>query len=81
MRIDMESRLKENAQTVEHGAYTCLPPLTYEVYLLAKTYKVISSEVGGIGFDFHSMGLEVVEVIQEEPDPHLFLITADPRPE
>jgi hypothetical protein len=46
--------------------------------LIAKTYKAMGGEVG---FDFESMGLKVVEVIHEEPDPHLFLITADLRQE
>jgi hypothetical protein len=59
-------------------AFICLPSLDYQVDLIAKTYKIREGEVG---FDFHSMGLEVVEVIHEEPDPHLFLITADWRPE
>jgi hypothetical protein len=30
-----------------------------------------------VGFDFDSMGLKVIDVIDEGPDPHLFLITAD----
>jgi hypothetical protein len=78
MSIDLESRKMENGETVEHAAYICLPPFAYQVDLLAKTYKAMRSEVG---FNFDSMGLKVVEVVHEEPDPHLFLITADLRPE
>ena len=78
IRLDLESRLIENGETVEHGASICLPPVTYQVDLIAKTYKVIDGEVG---FDLDSMGLKVIEVVHEEPNPHLFLITADLRPE
>jgi hypothetical protein len=78
IRLDLESRLIENGETVEHGAFICLPPITYQVDLIAKTYKVIDGEGG---FDLDSMSLKVIEVVHEEPDPHLFLITADLRPE
>jgi hypothetical protein len=37
MRIDLESRLKENGETIEQGAFISLPPITYQVGLLAKT--------------------------------------------
>ena len=78
MRIDLEDRLIEPGETVEHGAFICLPPITYQVDLLAKNYNVMD---GAVGFDFVSMGVEVMEVVHEEPDLHLFLITADLRPE
>ena len=39
MRLDLESRLIENGETVEHGAFICLPPITYQVDLIAKTYE------------------------------------------
>jgi hypothetical protein len=71
----------DHVETISHVAFLCLPNILYQVDLIAKTYKVISSEVGGVGFNFESMGLKVVDVIHEEPDPHLFLLTADLRPE
>jgi hypothetical protein len=48
--------------------------MAYLVNLPAKTDKVRDGEVG---YDFDSMGLKVVEVIHEEPDPRLFLTNAD----
>jgi hypothetical protein len=78
MHIDLEDQLIETGETVEHGAFICLLTIAYQVDLLAKTFKVMDGEVG---FDFVSMGVEVMEVVHEEPDPHLFLTTADLRPE
>jgi hypothetical protein len=77
-RFDIETRRIEDGEPIAHVAFIFLPSKTYQVDLIAKTYKVMGSD---IGFDFDSMGLKLVEVIQEEPDPHLFLITADLRPE
>lgn len=78
-RFDYESRLIENGETVEHVAYICLPTMTYLVNLTAKTYKAMGRE---IGIDSRSLSLlKVIGIIHEEPDPHLFLITADLRPE
>ena len=58
-----------------------LQDIVYLVDLIAKTYKVISRGVGEFGIDVRSLGKKVKDVLQEEPDPHLFLITADLRPE
>ena len=81
-RIEFEKRLTASGETVGHGAFILLPAGHYLIDLLAKTYKVLQIE-GQIGFDLASMflGLKVVQVVHEEPDAHLFLITADLKPE
>jgi hypothetical protein len=77
-RIEFEKRLIESGETVVHGAFIGLPAGNYYVNLLSKTFTVLPSE-NGVGFDLRSSfpGLEVIEIVHEEPDPHLFVITAD----
>jgi hypothetical protein len=77
-RIEFERRLIERGETVAHGAFICISTGNYCVDLLSKTFTVLPGK-NEIGFDLRSMfpGLRVTEVTHEEPDPNLFLITAD----
>jgi hypothetical protein len=82
VRIEFEQRLTASGETLAHVAFIVLPAGNYLIDLRAKTYKVLQSE-GEIGFDLASMfpALKVIQVVHEEPDAHLFLITADLKPE
>jgi hypothetical protein len=62
----------------EEGSPWNFPAGNYYVNLLSKTLTILPGE-SEMGFDVRSMfpGLRVTEVIHEEPDPHLFLITGD----
>jgi hypothetical protein len=77
-RIEFEKRLIESDETVEHGAFIGISTGNYYVNLLAKTFTVLPGE-NEMGFDLRSSfpGLEVKEIVHEEPDPNLFVIPTD----